>query len=348
MKSLCRMSRPGKQFSLVGGVQSGAGALSVGTHTDQTGNLLGLLNTAVHTPIVEVGHSVANFRGKKVRFGVVSKEGGHAFDYPELAIKKADGNGQSYKASKSQYLSGNNGGGQAGYGCEREFDKATMVSADLTDAYAIAHRSADIGADMYGVEHTRTVNRDAESLREHFEEQAREHEKEKITHLMSMGFSEEEIARKAAKEREAAIDRAAKMDRIPSTAVADALIKSRGSVEMFWNNSVAPGDIPNRINADSYQRAVGAGTVVTKGKAAQAMRRREAMALKIDAEKPEIKVPMKHAAIVEMMMGIAGKEQHKRIEDSMVQEQKVIDHQKMRESARIARHFAMEKAMTKR
>lgn len=342
------MSKPGKQFSLVGGVQSGAGALSVGTHIDQTGNLLGMLHTAVHTPVVEVGHSHANFKGKKVRFGVVGKEGGHMFDYPELAIKRPEGNGQSYKASKSDYLHGNNGGGQAGYGCDRQFDMTTMVSADLTAAYEIAHRSADITGDMYGVEHTRSVNRADESLREHFEEQAKEHEKEKITHLMAMGFSEEEIARKAAKDREAAIEKAAKMDRIPSTGLADLLIKKRGDVEMFWNNSVAPGDIPNRINADSYQRAIGAGSIVTKGKAAEAMRRREKMALKIDAEKPEIKVPMKHAAIVEMMMGIASKEQHKRVEDSLVQEHKVIEHQKIRENARMARHFAMEKAMEKK
>ena len=340
------MSKPGKQFSLVGGVQSGAGALSVGTHTDQTGNLLGI-HTAVHTPIVETGHSVANFKGKKVRFGVVSAHGGAMFNYPDLAVKRPEGNGQSYKASKSAYLPGNNNAGQAGYGHDRDFDLSTMVSADLTMAQEVAFRQADIDADLYGVEHTRTVNRDAETLREHFEEQAKEHEKEKIAHLMAMGFSEEEIARKADKDREKAIEQAAKMDRIPSVAVADLLIKKRGSVEMFWNNSVAPGNIPNRINADSYQRAVGAGTAVTKGKAAEAMRRREKMALKIDAEKPEIKVPMKHAAIVQAMMEAAGKEEHKRVHDSMVQEQKVIDHQKMREHARMARHFAMEKAMGK-
>lgn len=342
------MSKPGKQFSLVGGVQSGAGALSVGTHTDQTGNLLNMMNTAIHTPNVEVGDSVINFRGKKLRFGVNSAQGGHVFDYPELAVKKPEGNGQSYKASKSGYLPGNNGGGQGGYGCERPVDLSTMVSADLTAAQEIAYRAADITGDMYAPEHTRTVNRADESMREHFEEQAKEHEKEKITHLMAMGFSEEEIARKAAKDRESAIEKAAKMDRIPSVSLADLLIKKRGDVEMFWNNSVPTGNQPNRINADSYQRAVGAGTIVTKGKAAQAMRRKEAMALKIDIEKPEIKVPMKHAAIIQTMMTAAGKEEHKRIEDSMFQEHKVIAHQKMREDARMARHFAMQKAMEKK
>jgi len=343
------MSLPGKQFSLVGGVGSGAGSLAsgVGSYTDQTGNLLGLLNTAIHTPNVEVGHSVTNFKGKKVRFGGVGKESGHAFDYPELGVKVAGGNGQAYKASKSAYLPGNNGGGDAGYGCERQFDRSTMVSADLEAAYAVAHRQSDITGDMYGVEHTRTVNRADESLREHFEEQAKEHEKEKIAHLMAMGFSEEEIAVKAAKDREKAIDQAAKMDRIPSTSLADMLIKKRGDVEMFWNNSIAPGLIPQSQNADAYQRAVGSGTRVTKGKAAQAMRRREAMALKIDAQTPEIKTPMKHAAIVQMMMGLASKEEHKRVEDSKVQEEKVIAHQKIREHARLARHFAMEKAMGK-
>lgn len=343
------MSRSGKQFSLLGGVQSGAGALAsgVGSYVDQTGNLLGLLNTAIHTPVVEVGEPIINFKGKKLRFGTVSKSGGSEFDYPELAVKKPEGNGQSYKASKGGYLPGNNNGGDAGYGRDREFDRSTMVSGDLQDAYAVAHRQADLDGDMYGVEHTRTVNRQDESLREHFEEQAKEHEKEKIAHLMAMGFSEEEIARKAEKDREKAIDQAAKMQANPSVSVADVLIKKRGSAELFWNNSVAPGLIPNRINADSYQRAVGAGTLVTKGKAAEALRRREKMALKVDAEKPEIKTPMKHSAIVQMMMGVAAKEEHKRVEDSQVQEQKVIDHQKMREHARIARHFAMEKAMKK-
>jgi len=231
--------------------------------------------TTVLTPNVKVGHSVTNFGGKKVRFGGVAKDSGHVFDYPDLAIKNPQGNGQAYKASKAGYLPGNNGGGNAGYGHDREFDRATMVSGDLVAAYEVAHRQADITGDMYAPEHTRTVNRDAETLREHFEEQAKEHEKEKIAHLMAMGFSEEEIARKAAKDREKAIEQAAKMDRIPSVSLADTLIKKRGNVEMFWNNSIAPGLIPNRINADSYQRAVGAGTIVTKGKAAEAMRRRE-------------------------------------------------------------------------
>lgn len=342
------MSRPGKQFSLVGGIGSGAGALAVGTATNQTGNLLGMLNTAIHTPNVEVGTPVANFKGKKLRFGGVSAIAGHAFDYPDLAVKKPEGNGQSYRASKGGYLPGNNGGGQAGYGCERDIDRGTLVSGDLQDAYSIAHRQADIGGDMYGVEHTRTVNRADESLKEHFEEQAAEHEKEKIAHLMSMGFSEEEIALKAAKDREKAIEQAARLPAAQSQTLADALLKKRGTAEMFWNNSVAPGNIPNRINADSYQRAIGAGTPVTKGKAMEAMRRREKMALRIDAEEPQIKVPMKHAAVVQMMMGIASTEQHKRQEDSLVQEKKVIDHQKIRENARIARHFAMEKAMSKK
>lgn len=330
-----------KQFSLVDGVGSGAGAFRTGTAVDQTGNLLNMLNTAVHTPVVDLGHSVANFKGKKVRFGVVSATGGHEFDYPELAIKNPQGNGQSYKASKGGYLHGNNNAGSAGYGCDREFDRTTMVSGDLTDAY----RRADIIETYAHPEHLRTWNQDNETLREHFEEQKKEHELEKMTHLMSMGFTEEEIARKAAKEREAAIDQAAKMNR-SSAPLERALLKAAPTTDIGL--SVAPGLMPNRINADSYQRAVGAGTVVTKGKAAQAMRRREAMALKLDVQKPEVKAPMKHSAIVEMMMGLAGKEEHKRQEASMVHEAKHIDHQRMKENARMARHFAMEKAMEKR
>ena len=341
------MSKPGKQFSLVGGVGSGAGALAVGTATDQTGNLLNT-PTTVLTPNVKVGHSRTNFSGKKLRFGGVGASSGHMFDYPDLAVKRPEGNGQSYKATKADYLHGNNGAGQAGFGCEREFDRATLVSADLTAAQAVAMREAHISGDMYAPEHVRTVNREAETLREHFEEQAVEHQKEKIAHLMSLGFSEEEIRRKADKEREKAIEQAGKMDRPATKTLADAMIKQRGSVEMFWNNSVAPGLMPQRQNADSYQRAVGAGTIVTKGKAAQAMRRREKMALKIDAEKPEVKTPMRHSEIITAMFAAAAKEEHKRIEDSKVQEEKVIDHQKMREKARMARHFAMEAAMKRK
>jgi hypothetical protein len=343
------MTTFGKQFSLVTGIGSGAGAYGVGTAAvNQTGNLLNMINTAVHTPTVEVGQTETNFKGKKVRFGVVSKTGGHAFDYPELAVKNPSGNGQSYRASKAGYLPGNGGGETAGVGCSRDVDLQTKVSDDLSDAQAIAFRQADLGADMYGVEHTRSVNRQDETLREHFEEQAKEHEREKITHLMSMGFSEEEIARKMDKEREKAIEQAGQMARPQAVSLADALRGSRRSGELFSGTSVPPGAVPNSINADSYQRAIGAGTIVTRGKAAQAMRRNEAMARTIDRQTPTIKVPMKHAAIVEMMMGIAGKEDHKRQEDSMVQEQKVIAHQTMREDARMARHFAMQKAMTKK
>ena len=54
----------GKQFSLVSGIGSGAGAFHTdgGAPVDQTGNLLGILAT-VHTPNVKVGHGVTNFGG---------------------------------------------------------------------------------------------------------------------------------------------------------------------------------------------------------------------------------------------------------------------------------------------
>ena len=126
------MSKPGKQFSLVDGIGSGAGALHTGTAAvNQTGNLLGILAT-VHTPNVKVGHSVTNFSGKKVRFGAVAPKGGAEFNYPDLAIKNPSGNGQSYRATKNGYLPGNNNAGQAGFGTSREFDRSTMVSADLS------------------------------------------------------------------------------------------------------------------------------------------------------------------------------------------------------------------------
>ena len=341
------MSRSGKQFSLVGGVGSGAGAYAMATAANQTGNLLNI-DPTVLTPNVAIGQSVANFGGKKVRFGAVSKMGGHQFDYPDLAVKSVTGNGQSYKASKSGYLPGNNGGGNAGYGVSIQFDRATMVSEDLEMAQNIAMRQATIGADMYAPEHTRTVNRDYEDMREHLEEQQKEHEHQKIKQLMAHGFSEREIAEKAMRDREKAIDQVTKMGMPVSASLGETLMKmAPSSGEKFWNNSVPVGLMPNRMNADSYQRATGLGTLTTKGKAAQAMRRREAMALKIDAEEPKVKTPMKHAEIVQMMMGLAVQEEHKRHEQSKVQEEKIIQHQKIREQARIARHFAMEKAMGK-
>lgn len=336
-----------KQFSLVGGVDSGAGAYAKATAADQTGNLLGI-PTVVLTPNVKVGVGRTNFAGKKVRFGAVSSGGGHMFDYPELAIKTAGGNGQAYKASKANYLPGNNGGGDAGFGTSRDVDLQTKVSDDLLAAQSVAMRQANITGDMYAPEHTRAVDRATESIREHLEEQAKEHEMEKIKNLMAMGFSEQEIATKASKDREKAIEKAALMTGGHTAKLGDALIKmAPKSGDSFWNNSIAPGAIPNRKDADSYQRATGLGTIVTKGKAAEAMRRREKMALKIDAETPHVKTPMKHSEIVSMMMGIATKEEHKRLEDSKVQEEKVIHHQKVREDARIARHFAMMKAMEK-
>ena len=334
-----------KQFSLVGGVIGGAGSYAPATAVDQTGNLLNTPAVVV-TPNVKIGHTVTNFAGKKLRFGGVAKDSGHMFDYPELAVKVAGGNGQAYKASKGGYLHGNNGGGSAGYGCSRDVDLQTKVSDDLLAAQAVAHRSSTITSDMYAPEHTRAVDRATESIREHLEEQAKEHEYEKIKHLMAMGFSEREIAEKAARDREKAIESAAKASPPQAAKIEDALMKAAPmSGDKFWNNSVAVGLMPNRINADSYQRAVGAGTIVTKGKAAEAMRRREKMALKIDAQEPEVKPPMKHAAIVEMMMGLAVQEEHKRHEDSKVQAEKIVAHQKVREHARLARHFAMENAM---
>ena len=338
------MSKPGKQFSLVSGVGSGAGAFHTegGAPVNQVGNLLGVLAT-VHTPSVMVGKSVTNFGGRKKRFGATGVD--HMFDYPDLAVKDAGGNGQAYKATKGGYLPGNNGAGDAGYGCGREFDRATLVSADLTDAYRVA--------DMVEVpdipEHFRTVNRDYESLREHFEEQKKEHEKEKMTKLMAMGFSEEEIRRKGDKDREVAINQAMKMDVEPHHSMGRAIAKSMPPTDIGL--SVAPGLMPNRMNMDSYQRAVGAGTVVQRGKAMEAMRRKEMMGKRIDemhVEKPTAKAPMKHSAIVDMMMALAGKEEHKRQEMSMVQEEQIIKHEKMREDARNARHFAMNKAMAKK
>lgn len=334
------MSKPGKQFSLVGGIGSGAGALSGIAATDQTGNLLNI-DPTVHTPNVMVGHARVNNKGRKKQFGGTTAMSGNMFNYPDLAVKNPQGNGQSYRASNIGYLPGNNNAGAAGFGVSREFDRSTMVSGDLTDAY----KKAELTERLAQPEHFRTVNRDYETVREHFEEQKKEHELEKITHLMAMGFSEAEIQRKVEKDREKAIEQASNMDRSSQT-LEKAIMRAMPITDI--GISVAPGLVPQRMNADSYQRATGLGTPVTKGKAFEAMRRRERMGMKIDAEKPEIKAPMKHSAIVQMMMGIATKEDHKRQESSLVKAEQVVHHQKLAEEARLARNFAMSKAMEKK
>ena len=139
------------------------------------------------------------------------------------------------------------------------------------------------------------------------------------------------------------------MDVEPHHSLGKALMKAAPTTDIGL--SVAPGLMPQRQNMDSYQRAVGAGTIVQRGKAAEAMRRREMMAKKIDQQKPEeqtAKLPVKHSAIVDMMIALAGKEEHKRQEQSMVHQEQIIKHQQMKESARMARHFAMQKAMEKK
>ncbi len=340
------MSKAGKQFSLVGGVDSGAGAFHTGVAaTNQTGNLLDIIAT-VHTPSVKVGYSHTNFSGKKLRFGVVNAKGGDSFNYPELAIKNPEGNGQSYRSSKIGYLPGNDNAGTGGFGRSRDVDLSTIVSGDLTDAF----RVADFIEHPDLPQHSRNVNRDYETMREHLEEQSKEHQKEKIAHLMAMGFSEEEIRRKADKDREKAIEQAATMESQPHHTLSKALEKSRGNIADI-GFSVAPGLVSQRQNMDSYQRAVGAGTLTQKGKAMQAIRRKEMMSAKIDEQKPQsvnAKLPSTHSAIVEMMMALAGKEEHKRQESTLVHQEQIVTHQKMKEDARVARHFAMSKALEKK
>lgn len=330
------------QFSIVGGVGSGAGALGLHGSTDQTGNLLGI-DAMVITPNVMINRMDHPGGVKKKRFGGVSKMSGAEFNYPQHPVKTAGGeNGQAYQASKAGYLPGNGGGGNAGVGLDRFFGD-TKVQADLTEAQRVAFRESELFMKFGGAEHIRTVDRSAETLREHFEEQAAEHEREKIAHLMSMGFSEEEIHKKAVKDREKAIEQAQKM---APKASAGLMSKAMPTSDKFFNDDVQPGLVPARKDWTSYERAVAAGTPVAQAKARQAMRMKEKMGLRVDRqEKVEAKLPMAHSDIVQKMMSLAAKEKSELDHLPIRREEEMIKHQKMKDTLVNAKLAAMDKAM---
>jgi len=333
------------QFSLVGGVRSGAGALATGVGADQTGNLLGI-DGIVMTPKVMINKHNNPGGVKKKRFGVVSSKGGFEFEYPKHPVKTASGeNGQAYPMSKPGYLPGNNGGGQAGFGIDREWHEPG-VSEDLMMAKSIAQKEAGLFAKFSGGEHVRTVDRTTETLKQHFEEQSAEHEREKIAHLMAMGFSEEEIAKKAMKDREKAIETAGKMAPKISSKV-EGILNTRTS-DKFFNDDVAPGLVPARKDMSSYERAISAGTPVAQAKAKQAMRMKEKMGLRVDRhEKVQARVPLSQSQIFQTMLAVASRDKKELDEMPIRHEEELIKHQKMKDDLVNQKLLKMKQAMVR-
>ena len=331
------------QFSLVGGVRSGAGAMATGVGADQTGNLLGI-DGIVMTPRVMINTHNNPGGVKKKRFGVVSSKGGFEFEYPSYPVK-GEGNGQAYKATKAGYLPGNGGGGNAGFGIDREWHEPG-VSEDLLMAKSIAQKEAGLFAKFSGGEHVRTVDRTTETLKQHFEEQSAEHEREKISHLMAMGFSEEEIARKAMKDREKAIETAGKMAPKISSKV-EGILNTRTS-DKFFNDDVAPGLVPARKDMSSYERAISAGTPVAQAKAKQAMRMKEKMGLRVDRhEKVQARVPLSQSQIFQTMLAVASRDKKELEELPIKHEEELIKHQKMKDDLVNQKLLKMKQAMVR-
>lgn len=334
------------QFSIPPGIQSGAGAQRVGHGADQTGNLLNMLNASIQTPEHLVHVTSTNGHVKR-RFGSTTKQGGHAYDYPVHNVA-ATGNGQSYPMSKPGYLPGNNGGGQAGYGIER--DPAHWVpAADVTEAQEIAFRAGDYQSGFVNAEHFHYVDRTKETLQEQFANMAEDYTREHIKDLLAKGFSEEEVAAQLEREREKRIEQAKLTPYNQNALMRATLAKAMPTVqkEDFMNQSVSPGLVPLKNNLSAHQIAVGQGNKVARQKAAQAMNMRERMAGRVsnaNVEKEVRKVPMSESEILKDIMAASRRQHTQRAEQALAEEKQVIDHQKLRAQHQRLQENAMRKA----
>ena len=332
------------QFSLPPGIQSGAGAQRVGAGTDQTGNLLNMLNAIIRTPEHSVHIGTVGGHAKR-RFGSTTQQGGHAFDYPVHA-SKSTGNGQAYPMSKAGYLPGNGGGGQAGYGIERDPAHWTPA-ADVTDAQNHAFRGADYHSTLVPAEHAHYVDRTKETLQEQFQNQVEDYTRQRIQGMLEKGFSEEEIAAKLERERQTKIDQARNQPYNTNKLLEASLAKAMPTQlkEDFGNASVSPGLVPAKRNASSFQLAMGQGGKLARQKANQAMRHREAMSGQVSKiEIPCRKIAMSDSEILKDMMAASRSQVTRNAKVSIDQEQAVIDHQKMRANTQKLQEMAMMKA----
>jgi len=340
------MSTSFKQFSLVDGIGGGVGALGLGAGTDQTGNLLNMLNTIVATPehLVEVNKTNGV---QKRRFGSTTKYGGHAYDYPVHTVK-GDGNGQAYPSSKPGYLPGNGGEGTAGYGTGHEHDAEWKPEGDLMDAQNIAYRASEVMAEFVMPEHIRYVDRTEDTLKEQFQYQAEDFQRERIKDLLAKGFSEEEIKVQLEKERERDIANA-RAHPADTTALMKASLASHIPVVMkedFSNQSSPPGLVPAKRNLTSYEMATNLGGVLARNKAMANQRHEQRIRGQVDMVEPSrTRVPMSQTDILKQIVAHSKREHQEREMKELEKEKSMIDHQKMKEEKMHRQHAAMHVAM---
>ena len=292
------MSLDFSHTSVVRGIGSGAGALKVGSVADQIGNLLGI-DPTVMTPIKNVGSQRQPGGAIKKRFGSTGVDG--MFNYPNLAVA-GTGNGQAYRASKPGYLPGNDGGGQSGFGVGDPHDSTYKPATDLSVAQDIAMREADIMPHFVQPEHFMYTDKTKLDMIERLTDMTEDYQRERIKKLYSQGFSEEEVQKHIAKEREKQIEQAEKMPYNSSELLEATLARAMPAElrEDYPNQSVAPGLIARRQDMTAVERAMGGvGNVVAMKKKMQAIRHEQKLAGEVDmveSEKPE-----EPESILEMM-----------------------------------------------
>ena len=335
------------QSSVVGGVGSGAGALRYGAATNQTGNLLNT-DTHIEGPRILVNKSDNPGGVRKKRFGVTGSAS--VFDYPDLLVRGNGPNGQAYKQSVPGYLPGNGQDGFAGYGARDPHDFTFTEAADLTLAKEIAHREADQLGHFVQPEHMMYKDRTAESMKERFQDQAMDYQRQRIKDLLAKGFTEAEVKAMLDKEREKAILQAEKMpysqDALMKAQLAQMLPDEQR--EDFSNTSVAPGGIARRQDATAIERALNTGNPVAMKKKMQAIRHEQRIQGQVKYVEPATVIKKaEHHDVANLMMRLAKKEHGTAEEHDTHVEQAHHLQQSHKERQLDRQHAAMLKAFAK-
>lgn len=243
------MATVGLIETLLGGVQSGAGARALHGVTNQTSEFENILS-----PRVPVGRVKVDGIYRK-HFGNAAAPRVHvtAFDYPR-------GEPGVYALSKT----GPSGLGNLADGAPIEFDQRFAKfnpAVDLTEAQAIA-----MGEDSYtdhtffsNPSHRNLIDKSKLDIADRLREQAEEYQDMKIRNLTDKGFSPEEIERKLVKERDRAIEQAERQPFNP-TALLEATLAREVPVrphENYPGLTAAPGAKPAAQNSSSFDRAIG-------------------------------------------------------------------------------------------
>ncbi len=274
------------QTSLVTSVGSGAGALRSGMAANQTGNLLGT-DTLIHTPNEIINKSNHPGGVKKKRFGVTGNRA-TLFDYPDLAVKVAGGNGQAYKSQKGGYLPGN--GMENGMGWQDPRHAEFTEAADLTEAKAVAFRQATATGHFVGPEHSMYHDKTEADIKERLIMMGEDYRRDYIRQLKAKGLTDEEIERKLVAEREKLIMNAEKMpyDKYHIMEAQLAQMLPVHAQEDYPNQSVAPGGIARRQDATSYERAINVGNPVANARKMAAARQQQRLRGEISHVEPYV------------------------------------------------------------